>query len=161
MAVRSFRSLGWSLLLLLVAAGPLAAEELTLQGTWTLDLKASQNVPEAQKGVDLKIAFSGKQLTTARFVGDRPVGEPAVLMLDGIRRPQDVGGQRAVVTARWITPEKSFEHVVSMSQQGSVFATTQTIVTEVSPTGGTLTRRYTIRLARETQERLLVYRRKP
>ena len=73
MKVGSSRFVVFSLALLLVAAGPLAAEELTLQGTWTLDLKASQNVPEAQKGVDLKIAFRGNQLTTARFVGDRPV----------------------------------------------------------------------------------------
>ena len=35
---------------------PLAAEETTVEGTWTLDMKASQNVPEAQKGVDLKIS---------------------------------------------------------------------------------------------------------
>ncbi|MBK6405677.1 MAG: hypothetical protein IPF66_11930 [Holophagales bacterium] len=75
-------------------------------------------------------------------------------------RPQDVGGQRATVTAKWLTPEKAFEHVVSMMQQGSVFATKQTIVTEVSPTGSTMTRKYEIRRARETQERLLVYRRK-
>ena len=47
-----------------------------------------------------------------------------------------------------------------MQQQGSVFPTTQKIVTEVSPTGTTMTRRYEIRRAQEAQDRLLVYRRK-
>ena len=54
-----------------------------------------------------------------------------------------------------------FEHVVSMMQPGSVFPTTQTIVTEVSPTGTTMTRRLRRSgVAQESQDRLLVYRRK-
>lgn len=160
MRLNSFRFLVGPLVLVLAAAGSAVAEETTLEGTWTLDAKASRNVPEAQKGVDLKIAFRGNHLTTTRFAGDKAIGEPSVLILDGVSRPQDVGGQRATVTAKWLTPEKAFEHVVSMMQQGSVFATKQTIVTEVSPTGSTMTRKYEIRRARETQERLLVYRRK-
>ena len=149
-----------SLGLLLAAAGPLAAEESTLQGTWVLDLKSSQNVPEAQKGVDLKIAFRGNQVTIARFVGEKAVGEPMVLTLDGAKRPQDVGGKPATMVAKWLTRGTKFEQVVSMPQPGSVFVATQSVVTEVSPSGGTMTRTYSIKLANETEDRLLVYRRK-
>ena len=74
--------------------------------------------------------------------------------------PQTVGGQKANVVAKWLKAGVSFEHVVSMMQSGSVFPTTQKVVTEVSPTGTTLTRRYEIRRAQEAQDRLLVYRRK-
>ena len=163
MRVVFFRSIVGSLFLALVlaAAGPLAADELTLEGTWVLDVKASKNVPEAQKGVDLRIGIRDPQLTITRLAGDRPIGEPMVLMLDGKSRPQDVAGQRATVTAKWLVKDRKFEHVVSMIQAGSVFATTQTIVTEVSDTGGTLMRKYTVRQAKDTQERALVYRRKP
>ena len=161
MRVVSLRSMVGFLVLVLAAAGPLAAEEPTLEGTWVLDAKSSKNVPEAQKGVDLKIGVRDPQLTIAKFAGERAIGEPMVLMLDGKSRPQDVGGQRATVSAKWLVKDKKFEHVISMMQPGSVFATTQTIVTEVSDTGGTLMRHYTIRQAKETQERSLVYRRKP
>ena len=160
MRVDSFRFLVGPLILVLAAAGSAAAQETTIVGTWTLDMKASQNVPEAQKGVDLKISVDGKLLTTTRFAGDKAVGEPTVVILDGVSRPQEVGGQRANVTAKWLKPGTSFEHVVSMMQAGSVFATTQKIVTEVSPTGTTMTRSYEIRRVKEIQERLLVYRRK-
>ena len=161
MRVVTLRSLVGSLVLLLAVAGPAAAEdEATLQGTWVLDQKASKNVPEAQKGVDLKIAIRDTQVSVARFVGERAVGEPMVLILDGVSRPQTVGKQRATVKVKWLVRDKSFEHVITMMQPGSVFATTQTIVTEVSPTGGTMLRKYVIRQARETQERQLVYRRK-
>lgn len=161
MTVVSLRSLVGALVLLLAASGPLAAEEaVSLQGTWGLDAKASKNVPEAQKGVDLRIATREKQMTITRLVGEKPLGEPMVLFVDGVSRPQDVGGQRATVVVRWLEPDRKFEHVITMMQPGSVFATTQTIVTEVSPTGSTLTRKYVIRQARDTQERLLVYRRK-
>ena len=67
-------------------------------------MKASQNVPEAQKGVDLKISVDGKLLTTARFAGETAVGEPTVIILDGVSRPQDVGGQKATVVAKWLKP---------------------------------------------------------
>lgn len=156
----SFRVFVCSLVLLLAAAGPLAAQESTLQGTWLLDVKASKNVPEAQKGVDLKIALKGNQVTIARFVGEKAVGEPMVLTLDGIKRPQDVGGQRATIEAKWLARGTKFQQVVSMQQQGSVFVATQSVVTEVSPSGGTMTRTYEIKLATEVEDRILVYRRK-
>ena len=160
MRVVLFRFLVGPLILVLAAAGSATAQETTIEGTWTLDMKASQNVPDAQKGVDVKIAIRGDHLSMARFAGGTAVGEPAVLILDGVNRPQDVGGQRATVVAKWLKPGTAFEHVISMIQPGSVFATTQKIVSEVSSTGTTMTRRYEIRRARETQERLLVYRRK-
>lgn len=161
MRVASLRSLVGFLVLVFAAAGPLAAEPPTLEGIWLFDAKASKNVPEALKGVDLKIDVKDPQVTITKLVGERPVGEPMVVILDGKSRPQDVGGQRATVTAKWLEQGRRFEHVVSMLQAGSVFATTQTIVTEVSETGGTMMRKYSIRQARETQERALVYRRKP
>ena len=149
-----------SLVIVLAAAGPLAAEETTLQGNWTLDVKASKNVPEAQKGVDLRVGVRDNQMTITRVVGDKPLGEPMVLFLDGVSRPQEVGGQRATVVVKWLEKEKRFEHVITMMQPGSVFATTQTIVTEVSPTGSTMTRKSDDRQARDPPPRLLVYRRK-
>ena len=161
MRVVSFRFLVGSLVLLLAAAGPLAAQETSLQGVWVLDVKASKNVPDSQKGVDLKIAIRGNELTTTRLAGERPIGQPMLLTLDGMRRPQEVGGQRATISAKWLARGTKFEQVVSMQQQGSVFAATQKIVTEVSPSGGTMTRTYEIKMANETEERLLVYRRKP
>ncbi|MCL4807462.1 MAG: hypothetical protein KJ062_06660 [Thermoanaerobaculia bacterium] len=159
MRVFSLRLVG-SLVFLLAAAGPLAAEETMLQGTWALDVKASKNVPEAQKGVDLRIAIRDNHLTISRFVGEKSLGEPMVLFVDGTSRPQEVGGQRATVVVKWLEKDRKFEHVITMMQPGSVFATTQTIVTEVSPSGTTMTRKYVVRQARDTQERLLVYRRK-
>jgi len=160
MRVVSIRFLVGPLILVLAAAGSAAAQETTVVGTWTLDMKASQNVPDAQKGVDLKISLDGKVLTTARFVGEKAVGEPMALILDGASRPQEVGGQKANVTAKWLKAGTAFEHVVSMMQAGSVFPTTQKIVTEVSPTGTTLARTYEIRRGKEMQDRLLVYRRR-
>jgi hypothetical protein len=156
----SLRLLVGSLVVLLAAAGPLAAQEPTLEGVWALDVKASRNVPEAQKGVDLKIAVRGDQLTIARFVGDAPIGEPQVLTLDGVSRPQKIGGQAATVSAKWLVPGKKFELVVTMPQPGSVFIVVQTVVSEVSPSGGTMTRAYTTRRAQDREERNLVYRRK-
>jgi hypothetical protein len=156
----SFRVFVCSLGLLLAVAGPLGAQESTLQGSWALDVKASKNVPEAQKGVDLKIAMKGNQVTIARFVGEKPIGEPMVLTLDGIKRPQDVGGQRATIEAKWLVRGTKFQQVVSMPQPGSVFVATQSVVTEVSPSGGTMTRTYEIKLATEVEDRILVYRRK-
>lgn len=156
----SFRVFACFLGLLVAAAGPLAAQELTLQGTWMLDVKASKNVPEAQKGVDLKIALKGNQVTISRFVGEKPVGEPMVLNLDGIKRPQDMGGKPATIVAKWLARGTKFEQVVSMQQPGSVFVATQSVVTEVSPSGGTMTRTYDIKLANEVEDRILVYRRK-
>jgi hypothetical protein len=161
MTLVSLRSIVGSLVLMLAAVGPVAADEPTIEGTWVLDMKSSKNVPEAQKGVDLKVGIRDTQLTITKLAGENQIGEPMVLMLDGKARPQEVGGQRATVSAKWLVKDKKFEHVISMMQQGSVFATTQTIVTEVSDTGGTLMRKYTIRQAKETQERALVYRRKP
>lgn len=160
MRLISLRFLVGPLFALLAAAGPLAAQETSLQGTWTLDLKASQNVPEAQKGVDLKIAIRGNQLTMVRLVGEKALGTPMVITLDGAKRPQELGGQHATVVAKWLQRGTKFEQVVATQQPGSVFVATQTIVTEVSPSGGTMTRSYAIKLANEVENRLLVYRRK-
>lgn len=147
-------------ILALAAAGSAVAQDAGLQGDWVLDAKASNNVPESQKGVDLKIALAGKEMTITRLVGEKVVGEPLVFNLDGIRRPQTLGGQQATVSAKWLTPDKKFELVVSMPQTGSAFMLVQTVVTEVSPTGGTITRNYTTRKGPEREDRLLVYRRK-
>lgn len=155
-----FRCLVGPLLLALAAAGPAVAEETSLEGTWALDLKASNNVPESQKGVDLKISRSGKEMTIARVAAGQVVGEPLALTLDGVSRAQTLNGQRATVSAKWLTPEKKFELVVSMQQPGSVFVLVQTVVTEVSPTGGTMSRTYQTRKGPEREDRLLVYRRK-
>ncbi len=161
MRVVSLRSIVGALVLVLAAAGPLAADPPILEGTWLFDAKASKNVPEALKGVDLKIVVNDSQVTITKLAGDRPIGEPMIVIVDGRSRAQDVGGQRATVSAKWLEKGRRFEHVISMMQAGSVFGTTQTIVTEVSETGGTMMRKYSIRQARETQERVLVYRRKP
>jgi hypothetical protein len=160
MNVASLRALTGSLAFVLAAAGPLAAAEPTLEGTWVLDLKSSRNVPEAQKGVDLKIELRDEQMTIRRFVGEVGVGEPMVVTVDGKSRSQNLGKQRATVTAKWLVRDRKVEQVVSMPQPGSVFIAVQTVVSEVSASGGTMTRTYSTRLAKEREERFLVYRRK-
>ena len=160
MRLDSFRFLVGPLVLVLAVAGSAAAQETSLVGTWALDLKASTNVPESQKGVDLTIALSGREMTITRAIGEKVVGEPLVLTLDGVGRAQNLSGQRANVTAKWLAPEKKFELVVSMPQAGSTFLMVQTVVTEISPTGGTMSRNYLTRKGPEREDRLLVYRRR-
>ena len=160
MRVVSLRFVVSAMVVLLAAAGPLAAADTTLQGSWALDMKASNNVPEAQKGVDLKVVVDGDKLTITRLLGEVAIGEPLVLTLDGKDRPQTVGGQPATISAKWLARGTKLEQTVTMPQPASVFIAVQTIVTEVSPTGGTMTRTYTTRLAKERKESLLVYRRK-
>ena len=161
MRVVSFRFLVGSLVLLLAAAGPLAAEEATVEGTWVLDAKASRNVPEAQKGVDLRIGVRDDAVTISRHTGEITIGEPLVVKLDNVERAQGIAGARSTMKAKWLEKGKKFELVVSMPEPGSVFIAVQSVVTEVSPSGGTLTRTYNTRRAKEKEYRLLVYRRKP
>lgn len=161
MRLVSFRILVGSLVLLLAAAGPLAATEATIEGTWALDLKASRNIPEAQKGVDLRIAVKGDQVTISRLAGEIVIGEPLVLTLDGAEKAQGVAGQRSTLRSKWLAKGTKFELVVQMPEPGSVFIAVQSVVTEVSPSGGTLTRTYNTRRAKDKEYRLLVYRRKP
>ena len=160
MRVDSFRFLVGPLILVLAAAGSAAAQENTLEGTWVLDVKASNNVPESQKGVDLKIALHDNQMSLARFVGEKAIGEPLSFKLDGVGRAQNLNGQRATLRAKWLTPEKKFEMVVSMPQADSLIILVQTVVTEISPTGGTMSRNYVTRRDKDREDRLLVYRRK-
>ena len=50
MRVVSLRSIVGALVLVLAAAGPLAADPPTLEGTWLFDARASKSVTEALKG---------------------------------------------------------------------------------------------------------------
>ena len=114
MRVVSIRSIVGFLVLVFAAAGPLAAEPPTLEGTWLFDAKASKNVPEALKGVDLKVEVKDPQVTITKLVGERPVGEPMVVIVDGKSRPQDVGGQRATVSAKGREKGRRCWHGISM-----------------------------------------------
>ena len=86
MRVVSLRSIVGALVLVLAAAGPLAADPPTLEGTWLFDARASKSVPEALKGVDLKIAVNDSQVTITKLAGDRPIGEPMIVIVDGKSR---------------------------------------------------------------------------
>ncbi len=144
----------------ILAAAPVAAAQ-SLQGTWVLDLKASQNVPDAQKGVDLKVMVRGNELTILREVSGKTIGTPLLYTLDGVTRQMDVGGgQRAAVEARWLIRGTTVQQVIKMPTPGSLTLAVQTTVMEVSPDGNTLKRAQTLVQGGETTDRMMVYRRK-
>lgn len=142
----------------LLAVAPVASAQ-SLQGTWVLDLKASQNVPDAQKGVDLKITVRGNEMTILREVAGKPIGSPLVLKLDGVARQMDVGGgQRAQVECRWLARGTTVQQVVKLPMPGSLIPAVQTTVYELSPDGKTLKKGQTIDQAGDVTDRTMVYR---
>ena len=134
---------------------PALAAGFPIEGTWALDAKASENVPESKKGVDLRIERKGNQITTTRLVGGKPVGEPLVVVTDGTARPFEASGQKGTVSAFWSGGDKALE------QELKVGVEEQHAVITLSAEGGTMTRVESILKAGvKTSERKLVYRRK-
>src|SRR5947208_3253957 len=81
---------------------PAQAVLMPIQGTWKLDEKASKNVPDQARNVDLKITLKGKMLATERLIDTTPVGEPIVIPVDGVPLEREiVKGQRGTVKAQW------------------------------------------------------------
>lgn len=143
------------LLLAFGLALPLLGAEFPIEGTWTLDLKASQNVPESKKGVDLLIEKKGNEITTSRLVGGKPVGDPLSVVPDGKERPVRTDGPKTTVDAFFSKDGKSLE------QELKVGVEEQHAVITLSPDGKTMTRVETMSKAGvKTSERTLVYRKR-
>ena len=151
---------------LVVAAALVASIEArgqtpTLEGIWALDVKASKNVPESQKGLDLKIGVKGDQFSTVFITGAGPVGTPLVYTLDGKSRQMDLGGGTlAQVSARWVVNGTKIEQVVSLPVPGSVVFARHRTLTELSPDGARLIRTQEVSRAGEATDRILIYKRK-
>ncbi|MDL1949066.1 hypothetical protein FBQ97_04535 [Acidobacteria bacterium ACD] len=158
-----------ALLGLLVLPLPVAAQEAEappeapFDGLWGLNEKASRDVPESAKGVDLKIAIKGNQFIMQRLVMGKPVGDAFALMLDGKTREMELGGgKRAMVDGRWAKEHWVIEQNVRMlTSTGPGLPPVQRTVNTVSPDGQTLTRVQTTHHFGRSEERVLVYRRKP
>jgi hypothetical protein len=146
----------------LFALASAAAESavMPIQGDWRLDERASRNVPDAMKGVDLKIWLKGKELYTQRLFEGAPVGEPLVVPLDGVPTERELSkGQRGTIEGRWKADGKLLEQVVKMKQQ-NLIPIVQTTLVSVSADGKTMTRIQTTQSAGDSTERILIYRRK-
>ena len=131
-----------------------------IEGTWTLDERASSNVPEAVKGVDLKITLKGRELTTVRVFEGKALGEPVSLTIDAGPEEKEIGkGQRGTVEVRWKDAGKTLEQTIRM-KLGGVTPVVQTTLTTFSEDGQVMTRQQTTVQGGEKMERKLVYRRK-
>jgi hypothetical protein len=136
-----------------------AAEIMPIQGTWELDTRHSQNIPDAAKGVDLKISLKGRELTTQRLVDGAPIGSPFTITLDGIMREREiVPGQRGEVSAEWKASGKLL--VQNIKMKAGVLDAIQITNITVSEDGEVMTRVQTTRTGAGTQDRVLIYRKK-
>lgn len=146
---------------LLLLGAPLAAGPGSgLDGTWILDSKASKDVPESMKMIDLKISLRGKVLSTTRLFDGAPVGEPFIVTLDGSLDERDIAkGQRARITAKWKSEGKSYELVIR-TKASNLLDVIQTTLVQLSDDSQKMTRFMTTVTGGSTQERILVYRRK-
>ncbi len=158
--MRGFRNLfaigGFAVLATL--AGPAAAQH-KIDGIWRLDERSSRNVPDALKGVDLKIGVRGRQLSTQRLFDGAPVGDPFVVTLDGVPAPKDLGkGQKGTVTASWKEEGRIFQQVIKTTQ--GMLDVVQTTITTVSDDGKVMYRNQVTKMGPEESVRELVYRKK-
>jgi hypothetical protein len=148
--------------LVLLAALPAfpASAAPPIDGTWRLDERASTNVPEAAKGVELKIVLKGRELITQRFFEGKSLGEPVSVLLDGNPVEKEIGkGQRGTIEARWKDGGKMLEQIVRMKPPGAL-PVVQTTLTTFSEDGQVMTRQQTRVQGGEKTERKLVYLRK-
>ena len=149
------------LLLTALSATALAAgASMPIAGDWRLDDRASRNIPDAMKGVDLKITLKGNELVTQRLFEGAPVGEPLAVSLDGPPVEKELAkGQRGTIEARWKAGGKLLEQIVKMKQQ-NLIPIVQTTLVSISDDGKVMTRVQTTDQAGNATERILVYRRK-
>lgn len=133
---------------------------MPIEGLWKLDEKASKNVPDSMKMVDLKIEMKGRQLSTQRLFDGAPIGEPLVLTPDGVPVAREIAkGQTGNISLEWKAGGRLLEQIVKMKAQNliDVIQTTHTTVTD---DGDVMTRLQTTRQGGEITERVLIYRRK-
>jgi len=139
-----------------VAAGP----SMPIQGEWKLEERASRNVPDTMKGIDLKITIKGNELFTQRLFEGAPVGEPLAVSLDGQPVEKELAkGQRGTIQASFKAGGKMLEQVVKM-KQANLIPIVQTTLVSISEDGKVMTRVQTTAQAGSSSERILVYRRK-
>jgi hypothetical protein len=133
---------------------------MPIQGDWRLDERASKNIPDALKGVDLKITLKGKDLATQRSFEGANVGEPFVVAIDGVEVEKEIGkGQKGKISAQWKANGKLLEQVVKTTAANFLPVTQTTLIT-VSDDGKVMTRVQTTVSGSDTTERVLIYRRK-
>jgi hypothetical protein len=139
---------------------PAEAGLMPIQGTWRLDDKASKNVPDQARNVDLKITIKGKMLATERLVDTTPVGEPIVIPVDGVPIEREIAkGQRGTIKATWKAEGKLLEQVIE-TKQGGLIPVIQTTLITVTDDGSVMTRVQTTRTGGDVTERVLIYRRR-
>jgi hypothetical protein len=137
-----------------------AGATMPIAGEWKLDDRASKNIPDAMKGIDLKISMKGNDLITQRYFEGAPVGDPlAVTLGAGAIEKELVKGQRGTIQATWKANGKMLEQVVKMKQQNLV-PITQTTLVSISDDGKVMTRVQTTDQPGVGNDRILVYRRK-
>jgi hypothetical protein len=137
-----------------------AGATMPIAGEWRLDERASKNIPDSLKGIDLKISMKGNDLITQRYFEGAPVGEPlAVTLGAGAVEKELVKGQRGTIQATWKANGKMLEQVVKMKQQNLV-PVTQTTLVSISEDGKVMTRVQTTDQSGVGNDRILVYRRK-
>jgi len=133
---------------------------MPIAGEWKLDERASRNIPDSMKGIDLKIWVKGDELYTQRQFEGAPVGEPLSVRLDGQPVEKElVKGQRGSIQASWKAAGKLLEQIVKM-RQANLIPIVQTTLVSISADGKVMTRVQTTQQANDSSERILVYRRK-
>lgn len=147
-------------LTVLAATAFAAGASMPIAGDWKLDDRASRNIPDAMKGIDLKITMKGNELITQRLFEGAPVGDPLAVVLDGQPVEKELAkGQRGTIQAQWKAGGKLLEQVVKM-RQANLIPIVQTTLVSISEDGKVMTRVQTTDQAGNTSERVLVYRRK-
>lgn len=153
----------WRLVLVAVSvmlAHVSMAQPLAINGTWKLDEKNSRNVSDQAKGIDLAIVLTGKTLSTQRLFEGAKVGEPLVVQLDGVPIEREIAkGVRGTIEARWRANGKLIEMIIK-TRQSNLIDLTQTTAINVSEDGKVMTRTQTRKGGGETNESVLIYRRK-
>jgi hypothetical protein len=142
------------------AAARAAGPQMPIQGEWQIQERASKNLPDAMKGIDLRISIKGNELFTQRLFEGAPVGEPLAVTLDGNPVEKELAkGQRGTIQAQWKAGGKLLEQVVKM-KQANLIPIVQTTLVSISEDGKVMTRVQTTQQAGDSSERILVYRRK-
>ena len=151
----------WAIGLLMLAGYPvLQAGVMPIQGTWILDYKNSKNVPDSVKSIDLQIVLKGHELFTQRLFEGAPIGEPTVLILDGVSREREIAkGTMGAISGSWKANGKLIEQVVK-TRAANLLEVVQTTNVTVTDDGELMTRVQTTLQAGERNERVMIYRRK-
>ena len=138
----------------------LHAGVMPIQGTWVLDSRNSKNAPDSIKNIDLRIMLKGRELFTQRLFEGAPVGDPTVLVLDGVPREREIAkGTMGAMSGAWKANGKLIEQVIK-TRAANLLEVVQTTNVTVTDDGEVMTRVQTTVQAGERNERVLIYRRK-